>query len=1028
MPLAARPIHIPAGLAFDESLRLELSDVGQLNRSNVNVRMWEMGALGKRLGYSALASTRLDGTTRSAGYRMFSAGSQLCVIDGTTLDTWSDLLGRWVSHGRVPEATYRRTQAPTVGGSSAEDCVAVNGFSVVVSLAADTTNFYLYASVVDASTGNIVRGPDKLDSAVQPVGLNGTQVRVASYGNVAIAFFADVVAGNIRTKYLDLTSATSIAAGWQTLTTVSGYTTTGSNGAFDVANVLSNDRVALAFVNSGGAASRITVTTLNIAGAIGSVNVSTSSVVPIVGCIGIAENGDTLWLAWKDQTNNAVKAIGLNATALTISSSVATVINSSFTQGFVHVEPRVGTKLAVVYATGLLNAAGNFGILIQAIKDNGSGGVTTDGNLNTVGGVQLASRPFLRNGRLYAHANGLAGGDYTLCDVTPDIVSASPILYLRPVCAPVIRGLALTSAQRRGRAATLSSTTYAYAGQELAENNSTTTDLLVYDFADPQRWHTARLGELTYIGGGVLSVFDGLRVFESSFLCVPSKPTTTNTTGTGLSLTNGRVYVAVYEEVDAAGNIHVSGTSVPSVISGPQTNKAVVISVSPLAITARGNASGAASHSLRVALYATADAAIGAAPYYRVGTIENEPNNAILTFSDTMSEAILATQALLYDTGNLPGTNGASQDHRAPPGLVWIVNYNEMLVGCSDSTIYSSSQPVSGEGAWFSPIFTQPIGEESTGIFVQDGTCFPTTRAGLWSVAGDPPSDNGTVGGLGTPRRLAVDRGCVNANSIVTTEAGTFFVSDLGLELFNRSQSTTFIGKSVQTTFGTWPSVTSATLDTQRGLVRFSLAASVTAGVVASDGVDVVFDIARAGGWISRDSKHGSINEQASQDACIAFVGGVWRYCWLAPDGTVYVEHLLSDSDKCLDVGTFVTAQYELPPMKMGLQQEQVVYEMMILFAHKSAAGLIIECATDYGAYGAVSPDKPWSEAETLGQRQLEFRPKYRNEGIQLRVRDTAPAVLGTGEGLAFIGISADVASTQVGTRATPRLATGGRK
>jgi hypothetical protein len=274
-----------------------------------------------------------------------------------------------------------------------------------------------------------------------------------------------------------------------------------------------------------------------------------------------------------------------------------------------------------------------------------------------------------------------------------------------------------------------------------------------------------------------------------------------------------------------------------------------------------------------------------------------------------------------------------------------------------------------------------------------------------------------------------VDRGCTNPNSILTTEVGTFFQTDIGIELFDRGQATSFIGKSVQSTLATYPVVTSAVLDTRNGLAVFSLAQTQTNGVVGTNGLDIVFDISRAKGWISRDDKRGSVTTQASQDAIIAYINGAWRYAWLASDGTMYYQKLTTDSDKCLDGTNWVSSTWELPPMKLGLQQEQRVYEAMLLFDRRSAAGLTVDFAHDFGSYAAVTPTKSYAESETLNQRQVELRPtRQRGEALQMRFTDTAPAVLGTGEGLRFIGVSADIANTQELGRGLPRLAVAVRK
>ncbi len=280
---------------------------------------------------------------------------------------------------------------------------------------------------------------------------------------------------------------------------------------------------------------------------------------------------------------------------------------------------------------------------------------------------------------------------------------------------------------------------------------------------------------------------------------------------------------------------------------------------------------------------------------------------------------------------------------------------------------------------------------------------------------------------MGLPRLLASDVGCIDSNSIVTTSLGIFFQSERGLELLNRSQQVEFVGEPVWLTTTAFPVVSAAVLDDRNSLVRFSMAESEADGFVSGDGVDLVFDLSvRA--WVSVDQKRGSTASQPAQSACVVQYDDAWRYAWLGADGFLYVERDADDPSAYLDGTSWVTAEYETAPFKVGLQAEQRVYEMELLFERYSAAGLEIEAANDYGAYSAVTADKAWTDAYLSGLNQVSFRPKPRGMSVQLRVRDVAPVSLGNGRGFTFVGISADVAAEQRLTRGTHRIAGGARR
>ena len=104
-----------------------------------------------------------------------------------------------------------------------------------------------------------------------------------------------------------------------------------------------------------------------------------------------------------------------------------------------------------------------------------------------------------------------------------------------------------------------------------------------------------------------------------------------------------------------------------------------------------------------------------------------------------------------------------------------------------------------------------------------------------------------------------------------------------------------------------------------------------------------------------------------------------------------------------------------------------MVWSGIALFEAAGAAGLKVEIAYDYAPYSSAN-DKVWAEAAVLGQRQLDWRPKTRGQSMRFRISDTAPAVLGSGLGLTFIGMSLDTAPKQGATTGTPRLATALRR
>ena len=333
-----------------------------------------------------------------------------------------------------------------------------------------------------------------------------------------------------------------------------------------------------------------------------------------------------------------------------------------------------------------------------------------------------------------------------------------------------------------------------------------------------------------------------------------------------------------------------------------------------------------------------------------------------------------------------------------------------MLVGASGKTIYFSSQPIDGEGTWFSPVFSVAgaIDEDVTGMTVQDGSVVIFGRQGIWITAGEPPADNATSGGLATPRKLAVDLGCVNANSILTTGVGTFFQSDRGLQLLSRGHTVEAIDK-FQDQLDTYPVITSAVLDTRNGRAIFSLASSQTDGVASTNGKDVVLDLTR-GSWVSVDDKRGGVATQATQDACMAFIDDAWRYAWLATDGTVYYERDTDDASAHLDGSSWVTQRAITSWVHIaGIQGEQFIDQVLLLAKRHTGHDLTISLAFDYSDSFTSTKTFTATQIAALARQWLVKEiSQTTSQAVRVMVEDATPSsgTVGTGKGSTWVALT----------------------
>ena len=346
-----------------------------------------------------------------------------------------------------------------------------------------------------------------------------------------------------------------------------------------------------------------------------------------------------------------------------------------------------------------------------------------------------------------------------------------------------------------------------------------------------------------------------------------------------------------------------------------------------------------------------------------------------------------------------------------------------MLVVASGSDLWWSGQTIGGEGTWFSAeqFFTTVDGPGNiTALAVQDGTLYVFKERAIYAVSGEPPSDNGSSGGLGQPRRLAVDVGCIRCSSLVVTSWGIFFQSHRGIELFSGGRAT-WIGEKVLRTLDAYPIVTSAVIDAPNNLVRFTLAHSyeLDGGVTGPNGDDpgdgsgggrdLIYDLT-LNDWQCVDVRS---MYSAAQDAAMITVGGESKYAWLASGGPVHVE-----GSTFLDDGDWITMAAETGWWKLsGIQGRQQFNRLLSMFRKWTPCDLSVEVGYEYRDEYATIAERANATLDTIlaldVPLQLRVDPNDDAEGqaIRVRITDATPTTgsVGTGRGATWLAMTFDI-------------------
>lgn len=1026
------PIHLTFAGPVDESQATEVLEPTGAFPVVTNARQNKRGGIDKRLGFASLSRSRIDGTTRSTGNRLLSVGNSHAVINGSTIEHYSETVSQSTLPLRLPEATvqYRNvggigtgTGATLSGSIAVDDAVKVGNY--IVTAVKSGPDLYISVETLDG----VVMVPATLAysgaSYADPVSL-------AAYGNYVVIVACASASANIYAYYVDCTNQATVYSGVQSIGTIA---TDKLNPSSAMLLHGQTSDVVVAYVNNSAGTSPITLKTITYSGVVTTSTVNVGAIIS-PSFIGLGGDSSTLWVSWIHAPD--LKVEGRSAGSIgTITVTSGTVMTVGSGVGPINTlsGPSSGQVYLVVnnndwklWTWGSPNVPRTS--LVQFADVDGSGGSVSVTNTALCLGANICAKPFRIGTRLYGlFSNGPdidPGAEDTavLCDWT-DTIGGVGSQFMRPV-AVAFPGLVRFNDTRRRVSNVISygSGQYAYILEVAKSAVGSAAQLAIFNFNDGLQWQTTTTDEIVYLTSGMLTAYDGVSPSDAAFVHRPHQPTTN--TGSAGGITGTFRYVQTFERVDGKGNWIVSSVSNPSeakTVSNTTCNVNYHTSSMCAAITSETD-----DPRVKVGIYRTANG--GEPPYYWLTSERNSsstPGSASYTYVDNITDATLTTRRLLLGTGNLPGTNGAQQDRRCPPPCQDICLYNGMVVLACDREIWYSAQRVYGEAPWFSPIFSIELPERIVAIRELDGTLYAFSRGAVYALVGEPPSDNGAIGGISAFRRLSSDVGCIDPGSAVATSAGIFFQSERGIELLNRGGAVVWVGEPIQDTLATYPIVSSAILDDKEGLVRFTLATSRTTRVTGP-GRTIVYDLAM-GGWVSVDTVYGQSANEAAQDARMCVVSGQRRYCWLGTDGYVYHERLPSDASAYLDGSNWITLSVESAWFKLGgMQGKQYLNKVLVLARKVTDFNISVSLAYNYESGWRSARTYTHSEVSSLlssGWPITQLRHDGHNDAecqsFRVKITDATPTsgTVGSGMGARWLGLTADVAQV-VGTFDVP--------
>lgn len=977
------------------------------------------GKVQKRFGVAAITTSLIGGGNLSAGVRLVTRGSELCLIDGASLYTYSPAQAKFRSAGSVPEvAPTWNTAIDTLQGVASSDVVYATGLLFYAWTTGDPWQANgaggdLWLQAVDATSGAVVYGPSLIASQ---------------------AFGARVMYDDVHAKIVIVTrtgaaspySIKALSFDLATMAFTGGVTTLGTDNATNTfacwdAHLYSG----LLVIGYNRTGSIIALESYTPTAGGGFTATTSGTVTDASGCAAISIHGtagESLYVAYV-QGGAAPRAsrIAVNNPATMAAVAAATTIDTPTGTG----------AAAIVGVTRYDNARACVSVstqetslqlrLVTYLVSNAAAVLTT---IPTYWSAISTSRPFMVGSKAYVMASvfppnlGINGGhSVLLCADENRLIGLIDLQVagFGSIGAPPSSASAISSTVMATVAPFQSSVTPTTSNWRQGVRGvrvSTGTSRPVDAFRGMQS-----SGELFVAGSGCLTSYDGSVTFDYGMATTPVLVTTTS--GVGGSIAAGSyLYSAVSEFRSRTGLLYRSPPAIPvtQVTTGATSTNTVSIVNCNLTNKPRAFGTGFLTEAVhRSTVGGSLTQRLSFEPRYN--TVYTDYSTSVQTLSDTRADAsidgagtTLASRPVLYTTGGI-------LDDFAPPSAVTAFQHGGrlwLLAGDQRTWWYSKTfQDDLGVAPGFNPQFRISFEEvQVAGVSMDDKAIF-FSASGVKYMLGTGPAPNGQNSDFQTPTKIQSDVGCTNARSVVTTPDGTMFLSERGIYLLTRGLELVWIGRPVKDTLAAFPVITSAVLVPKQNQVRFTCNTSDGAS-----GVTIVYDYAEKQWSTFRHWAAGAYGT-AYADACL--YNGQWAFVTAA--GIVSIESTTS----FIDSGNYVpmtleTAWITAPGSQASPSSGPLKFQSVRNFAlhgfSNSNHDLTIQIGFDTDASYPQSvtfvAGSATTSVGTLEDCTISVGTRRKCNAIRFRILDTAPTGFAPGTGQ---GPSLDMMAIEVGMK-----------
>ena len=747
------------------------------------------GKLRKRFGNEALSQSLTSGGAIAAGALLGSFQSELVEGDGLQLYSYAASTNEWTPKGALISFEIDQLSIIKNGYQQTEVDSAQHPNGLRLFTWNDSRGTFRY-SVVDSVTDQSIVADKALPATA-------SLVKPMVIGAYLLIFYIDTSSHNLRMISIQANNPTISFSPIDVATDVNV-----SNPVYDIAPTPT--RLFISYNNSsmGGGISTKYVSEFLV--------ISASFVeAGEVASTSLACFFDTVlsqvWVAYYNGT--AVKYFILNfalSAVVLAPTSIETIANIVRVVGYA--SNGVGQVWYEIATVADYNEYTHTAHLTNA-------GVVTGVGL-FIGSVGLAFKPFNNAGITYVGLthSSVEQPEYFIArydgavvgKLAPSNGGGLLLVNLVPETVPIGDSEFLTSTLLKDLLTTIGGTVYTQTGAVA----------YVFNFESNNQYYKTVMGSNFHVTGGMLWAYDGEVIVEQNFHIYPENISPAQTASGPLS--NGQYqYSVTYEWTDFQGQIHRSNPSTPITVTVTSSaDNQVTLTIPTLMVTAKQN--------VQVVVYRTeANGTI----FYQATSVSsplfNDPTMFVVTFVDTVSDATLIGNPILYTTGGVV-------NNFAPPAPLLITIFKDRLIivpAESPNSIWFSKEVVPGSPVEFSDQFIQNIDQRGgpiTGIEQLDDKLILFKLAESFYMVGDGPDNTGAQNDFTQAQLITTDSGCNNAKSIVLMPVGVMYQSEKGWYTLGRNLGVTYTGAAVEAFNG--QTTTSSILIPKNRQVRFTLA------------------------------------------------------------------------------------------------------------------------------------------------------------------------------------------------------------